>query len=443
MRHPASGLLFALASSYIAIAVLASTADVSASAQQSAPFVRYELAPPSSSERYCAWFADRSGDLVYFGQAAFWWGFRSSKGADPARDFELEGPRPIGRFDLRREAQLPSLDAGAVGARSGVWDVLRHPNGRVYFTTFFETAGYVDPTSGAVVHFEDAGTGLNELAPGPGGAILATRYATAEGGPGSVVVLDTEGGIRSEHILVAASPGFQLAAKSAAFDPIHGDIWVNSDLLPAAKRGDETLARGPGGTWGAAGHPTLVLEASGRERSRIDAVEIQAMAFGADGTGYFAVVEGSRLSIAVVPPQLRKDDPRRGLERARRVVVDDDYPRSLDFAQALEVDEAGRVVLTRWSGHVHVLEDTGPAQTGQADASMAVAALSLRSLRLPAYEPGGLYYAAYLSGDRICATYCGQVSIVCGPASALTPGPTGSHRGARSGRRLRREATPR
>jgi hypothetical protein len=415
MWHFIYGFLFALISA--CVLTLPGRADVTASPQPSPSFLRHDLASPSSTEQYCAWFADRAGEVVYFGQAAFWWGFRSSQGADPARDYQLEGPRPIGRFDLRSERHLPPLEVGAAGARSGVWDVFRHSNGRVYFTTFFETAGYVDPDSGRVVHFEDAGTGLNELAPGPEGAILATRYASAKGGPGSVVLLEPEGAIRAEHVLVATAPGFQLAAKTAVLDPIHGDIWVNSDLLPTAGHDSEGPAHGPGGSRGAAGHPTLVLGAGGHERARIDDVEVQAMAFGADGSGYFAVVEGPRLSIAVLPPRLRKDDPRRGLEQAQRVLLDDNYPRTLDFAQALEVDETGRVILTRWSGHVHVLE--------RADASPA--SLSVRSLRLPAYEPGGLYYAAFLSGDRICATYCGRVSVVCGPASALAAGRPDSH----------------
>ncbi|MBW2272913.1 MAG: hypothetical protein JRG96_06555 [Deltaproteobacteria bacterium] len=419
-------LSFALASAWVfarpgAAEVAGSNASSNA---ESTSFVRHEAPAPSSAETYCAWFADRDGDVIYFGQAAFWWGFRSSDGADPARDFALEGPRPIGRFDLGREAFLPSLDAGAPGARSGVWDVLRHANGRIYFTTFFERGGYVDPANERVVHFGDAGTGLNELAPGPGGAVLATRYADAEGGAGSLVLLDSEGGILAEHVLVSSTPGFQLAAKSAALDPIRGDIWVNSDLLPARDHAGEKSARGPGGSWGAAGHPTLVMDAAGRERARFDAVEIQAMAFGADGVGYLALAEGARLSVAVLTPGLREGDPRRGLELARRVVVDDNYSRHLDFAQTLAVDDQGRVILTRWGGHVHVLErERAGVQSGPGGEGAEAEAITLRSLRLPAYEPGGLYYAAYLAGDRICATYCGRVSVVCGSASALAPGP--------------------
>ena len=394
-------------------------------ATATASFVRHEAPAPSTAERYCAWFADRGGGLLYFGAAAFWSGLRASKGEDPARDFAVAGPRPIGRFDLLRQAHLPPLDASRPGARSGVWDVLQHANGRIYFTTFFETAGYVDPGSGQAAHFEAAGTGLNELAPGPGETILATRYATEAGGGGSVVVLDPHGGIVAEHALDARTPGFQLAAKTAVLDPIRGDIWVNSDLLPAAGREDGV--RGPGGSWGAAGHPTLVLDREGRERARFDDVEIQAMAFGPDGTGYFAAVEstvwaeGERLSLLILGPGERAGDPQLAFARARRVLLDGAYPRALDFAQTLDVDEAGRVVVTRWSGHVHVLERAGSDTRAKAGAEGV--AWSLRSSRLPACEPGGLYYAATLAGGRLCATYCGGVSVVCGPASALLPGP--------------------
>jgi len=39
-----------------------------------------------------------------------------------------------------------------------------------------------------------------------------------------------------------------------------------------------------------------------------------------------------------------------------------------------------------------------------------------RSVRLPAVGERGLYYTAVLAQDRICATHCGGVEVVCGPA---------------------------
>ena len=34
--------------------------------------------PPSSEERYCAWFGDVRDGVLYFGQAAFWSAYRAS-----------------------------------------------------------------------------------------------------------------------------------------------------------------------------------------------------------------------------------------------------------------------------------------------------------------------------------------------------------------------------
>jgi len=65
-------------------------------------------------------------------------------GGDPRADLRLEGPRPIGRFDLRTEQMLPALVTSpdtSVPTHSGVRDVLAHPNGRIYYTTYFEESG--------------------------------------------------------------------------------------------------------------------------------------------------------------------------------------------------------------------------------------------------------------------------------------------------------------
>jgi streptogramin lyase len=99
-----------------------------------------------------------------------------------------------------------------------VWDVLAHPNGRVYFTDFYGASGYVEPATGRVVRFDVLGSGLNELALGRDGQILATRYASERDEQGSVVVLDTEGALLAEHVL-SAPEGWRVAPKSIAWDP--------------------------------------------------------------------------------------------------------------------------------------------------------------------------------------------------------------------------------
>jgi hypothetical protein len=149
--------------------------------------------PPSSEERYCAWFGDVRDGTLYFGQAAFWSAYRAS-GENPRADLAAAGPQPIGRFDLGRGELLPPLEVGGADARSGVWGVHAHPNGRVYFTTYFESMGWVDPRSGEVQHLEALGPYLNEIAPGPNGNLLVSRYAAADGaGSGSILLITPEG----------------------------------------------------------------------------------------------------------------------------------------------------------------------------------------------------------------------------------------------------------
>jgi hypothetical protein len=334
--------------------------------------------PPSSEERYCAWFGDVRGGVLYFGQAAFWSAYRASGetgggGEDPRADLAVAGPQLIGRFDLERGELLPPLEVGGADARSGVWDVHAHSNGRVYFTTYFESMGWVDPRSGEVRRLEALGPYLNEIAPGPGANLLVSRYAAAAGaGSGSIVLITPEGELLAEHPLEPPQ-GFVAAPKTPAFDPARGEIWATMDLLPEDS--------------GPIRHDTYVLGLDGRERRRIERPEIQFVAFGADGTGYRAEREENRLWLHVAPPGAA------GI----RLLLDDAFAADLDFAQDIQIARDGRAVVTRWSGFVHVVDPHAATQT----------------LRLPALEPGGLYYSGVLAGERVCATYCADVSIVC------------------------------
>ncbi|MDH3211090.1 MAG: hypothetical protein OEM05_01270 [Myxococcales bacterium] len=328
--------------------------------------------PPSAAERYCAWYGDARGGTLYFGQAAFWSAFHGP-GAGPRADLARAGPAMIGRFNLARERLLEPLDVSAGGDRSGIWDVLAHDNGRLYFTSYFESAGWVDPATGVTRRLASLGPGLNELAHGPNGTLLASRYVEA----GSVVHFGAEGTLLAEHPL-RAPPGFAALPKTVAFDPSRGEIWVTTDLLPAA-------------AGSAARHDAYVLDAAGRELRRIETPEIQFVAFAEDGTGYRAEVESRRLALRIVPPAPADADG------GRLVPLDDDFPTQLDFVQDIQMHPDGRAVVARWSGRVHVV---GPE-------------LRVRSLRLPALEPGGLYYTAALSDGRVCATYCAGVTVVC------------------------------
>jgi hypothetical protein len=332
---------------------------------------------PSSVERYCSWYGDARNAVLYFGTSAFWSAMRSH-GNDPMADLIEEGPVAIGRFDLRRERMLEPLEVGTAGDRSGVWDVLAHPNGRIYFTTFYESAGYADLQSGQFVRLPDLGIGLNELAPGPDGGVLASRYGSAFGnnGDGTIVSFDANGTLLADFPL-RAPDGYRVAPKTVAFDPIRGDIWATTDLLPIDPSDPQR-------------HDTYVLSERGEELLRISEPEIQFVAFAVDGTGYRAEVEGRRL-------WLRISEPGEGAKGGRRILLDGAFSTALDFAQDIELSEDGRVIVSRWSGWVHIVDP--PSE--------------VRSTRFPRLADDGLYYSAFAEGDRICATYCSNVSVVC------------------------------
>jgi hypothetical protein len=351
----------------------------------------FDFAAPSEREHYCAWYGDARDGVLYFGQAPFWSAMRAN-GDDPTADLLTSGPVPIGRFDLATERPLPALEVGREGDRSGVWDVLAHPNGRVYFTTFYEPAGYVATDGSPPVRFEGLGAGLNELVLGPGDSILATRYASESGEGGSIVRFDPAGRLLAEHPLPKPA-GYRVAPKTPAFDPIRDETWVTTDLLP-----ENPIAP--------AGHDTFVLDARGGLVARIVDPEIQFVAFAPDGHGYVAEVSGRSLFLRVIPPGAGPDS---GTRRA----LDDAFHPALDFVQDIHVADDGRVVVTRWSGFVHVLTSDG--EIGR----VRLPALEeRRPSRIAGEQPAGaagagLYYSGVAEGDRICATHCAGVSVVC------------------------------
>lgn len=337
----------------------------------------YTYEAPSSAERYCAWYGDARDAVLYFGMAAFWSAMRSH-GNDPMADLLEEGPVAIGRFDLRKERMLEPLEVGRTGDRSGVWDVLAHPNGRIYFTSFYEPAGYAEVPGGQFVRLPNLGTGLNELALGPDGGVLASRYGSAfeREGSGAIVSFDPDGKLLAEFPL-RAPDGYRVAPKTVAFDPVRREIWVTTDLLPIAA-GDPPR------------HDTYVLSEWGEELLRISEPEIQFVAFAEDGKGYRAEVEGRNLWLQVSAPG---EGPKAG----RRILLDGAFASALDFVQDIELGADGRAVVSRWSGWVHVIDSPN----------------EVRSTRFPQLADDGLYYSAFAEGDRICATYCSNVSVVC------------------------------
>jgi hypothetical protein len=172
-----------------------------------------------------------------------------------------------------------------------------------------------------------------------------------------------------------------------AFDPGRGEFWATTDMLPV-----DTRAEAPAAPPGGARYDAYVLDRSGRELRRVHDRVVQFVVFTEEGTGYFAELRGRALRLRVLEP----GDPPGG---GREFVLSPDFPAAYDFVQDIRVEAGGRAVVTRWSGWIHVLEPDG----------------RMRSVRLPELAPRGLYYTATLArgGQRVCATHCGGVRVVC------------------------------
>jgi hypothetical protein len=238
----------------------------------------------------------------------------------------------------------------------------------------------VSPATGRVRRLALGGA-LNELAPGPDGTVLATRYGTgsADGGNGDVIAFDREGHIVKRWLLTAP-PGYRVAPKTPLWDGLRRVLWVTADHLPVTHTaGTEAQPR----------HEALEIGEDNKARLLPELPELMFAAKGEDGTIYRAESDTHALWLSVVPP------PERG--EPRRVPLDDAFAPGLDFAQDIQVAADGRVAVTRWSGIVHVLHPDG----------------RVRSTALPRLDPAGLYYTAVLHGDRLCATYCADVTVVC------------------------------
>ena len=334
--------------------------------------------PPSADERYCAWYGARGpDDVLYFGQAAFW-SSKARANGDPSADLQRIGPQLIGRFDLAAEKWLPPLDVGEAGSRSGVWDVIVGDDGEVYFTTFFEEAGSVNPSTGRVRRLALGGA-LNELGEGPAGTIVASRYGSSDQG-GDVIAFDRAGHTVRRWSLVSP-PGYHIAPKTPLWDDPRQELWVTADQLPNSQH-PGTQPRQDANAVDARGDARLVAEPP----------ELMFLAKREDGTVYHVESEGSALRLHVIPP------PGRG--EPRQIPLDDAFAADVDFAQDVQIAPDGSVVVTRWSGVVHVLYPDG----------------RLRSVALPRSDPSGLYYTAVLREDRLCATYCADVAVVCADA---------------------------
>lgn len=341
----------------------------------------YTIAAAEATPGSCAWFADRRGNEIVFGESAFWSLWRGSFGSPAAA--ATPQPARIGRFDLETERLLEPLQWERT-IPGGTWDVLAVGD-RIYFTALFGAPGWIDVGPRHATRLASLGSGSNEIIALPDGGVALTRYAEGPAGGGAVLILSEAGDLVAEFRLEAAEAGWSVAPKSLAYDAPRGWIWVNTDLLP----GPPVVATGGPG----ARHGALALDfRSGEIALRIAQPELQTMAFDAAGRGYWVWSDAGRLVLRVTDP-----DGERGPRAGRAWVLEASFAGDADFAQEIRIEPGNRVVVTRWSGVVHVLEPSG----------------ALRSLALPRLDPAGLYYSAFVHGERVCATYCSGVRVVC------------------------------
>jgi len=338
------------------------------------------------AEQYSAWFADSDGRVLYFGLSPFWQLWWES-GGDALADLREPGDHLIGRFDMSASRFLPPLRVRGIGAdsRASVWDVLVHSNGRIYYTTFFEELGWVDPATGAVQHLEGLGVGLNELVEGPGGSLYITRYSdaprsTASNRSGALLVVTPDGDLLREKRFERGR-GEVTAPKSVAVDPVSGGVWLNADVFHAD---------------GSTGYAILHLDAEGEIIEwRTDAPELLFARFDAHGRGYF---------VEDVDGALRLRVTRAGREQAS-LILGSRAP--LDYAQDVHFAADSTAVISFWSGRVDLVRLDGSE-------------LSHRTLWLgkpsECAPPAGrsLLYSAFLHVDAVYAT------LSCGPTILAT-----------------------
>lgn len=352
----------------------------------------------STSEKFCAWFGDTRKGVLHFGVSAFWNEYWRD-GSDPLADLKQNGPLWIGRYDLAQLKFLPPLTVAAEGAPTGSWDVLAHPNGRIYFSSLFDFSGFVDPHSGEVKRFHEAGLGLNELALGPDKKILASRYAAEETGQGgSVVLLSEEGEIEKEFSL-SAPLGYLTSPKTVAYDASTQKIWVVSDLIPRSTPTSSPTKSGPPAK---VRYDARVLDLQGRELHTVEMPEVFFVRFDARGAGYLALRNANRLELQTLPPRTAlptdtelDDAALRNL--GPRIVLNENFS-PYDFVQDITL-HADQVVLTSWNGEVHIVDARGKA----------------KQIQLPNSDGNGLYYTGVIHGKNLCATYCSDVAVTCAP----------------------------
>lgn len=337
-----------------------------------APEIRY------GDERYSAWFADERAGVLYFGLSPFWTELWAT--GDPAADLRSAGAQLIGRFDLASESFLSPLVVRAEGpdSRASVWDVLAHPNGWIYFTTFYEEMGRVRPDTGEVERFPALGRGLNELALGPEGQVYVTRYGSGLHDPhakadGALVAV-SETGRKLGELRLHARDGAVTAAKSVAVDPRSGRIFVNADVL---EQGNVAFAR------------FVIAPELSVLSMAVGAPELLFIAFARNGRAVSVWDDGGRLRLAL------------GDGERERASLDLGPRLPQDFAQDIHFAPDGTAAVAFWSGRVELVRERA--------GSFERAGLTLEKPP-DCLPPAGrsLLYSAFAGPRSVHATlYCG------------------------------------
>jgi hypothetical protein len=340
-------------------------------------------------ERYSSWFGDERDGVIYFGLSPFWTELRAH-GGDPTADLLEPSAHLIGRFEIERERFLPPLLVRRPGpdSRSSVWDVLAHPNGWIYYTTYFEEMGRVRPGMGDVEHFDSLGTGLNEIALGPDGCLYVTRYGSGtedEGGSGdgSVAVISPDGALLREVSLHARDDAVT-APKSIAVDPLGGEVWLNADVI--APNGKVSFASFHLG-------PDLAVIA---QTDSPPEPELMFVAFDRAGHGFFVEDRGGRVELRVT---------RRGTALAR---LDLGARVPADFAQDVHFAADGTAAIAFWSGRVELVREV--------DGAYEHAQVSLeRPPECATPEQNAVFYSAFVEARSVYATLYCDAAIVRAP----------------------------
>ncbi len=342
-------------------------------------------------ERYSSWFADERDGVIYFGLSPFWTELRAH-GGDPTADLLEPSAHLIGRFEVERERFLPPLLARRPGpdSRSSVWDVLAHPNGWIYYTTYFEEMGRVRPGMGDVEHFDSLGTGLNEIALGPDGSLYVTRYGGGiEGkrtsGDGSVVVISPNGALLRE-VSLHARDGAVTAPKSIAVDPKSGEVWLNADVIaPDGKVSFSAFHLGP--------NLNVIAHSDAPP-------ELMFVSFDRAGRGFFVEDRDGRVELRVT---------RAGAELAR---LDLGERVPMDFAQDVHFAADGTAAIAFWSGRVELVRE--------ASGTYEHARVNLvRPAECASPQQNAVFYSAFVEARAVYAT------LYCDAAIARAPLPDG------------------